>query len=126
MSYVPPHQRPGANVIPAVVSNEITIRNNLEGVGWIASGNGGYLYPSGHPHIHIIIRNGDQALGGGSPYRTVTMVAISDGQQLNGGGGTAFFPNQQTQTRRATALASLSADAQAKMATIATAVGFNL
>ena len=126
MSYVPPHRRSGANVIPQTPPNDITIRNSLVGSGWIASGNGGYLYPAGHPHIHIIVENGDQSLGGGSPYRTITMVAISDGQQHNGGGGTAFFPNQQPQARRATALASVSAEAQTRMAAIAAAVGFNL
>jgi hypothetical protein len=125
MSYIPPHLRAGANnLAPAVMPVVLTIHQELVGRNWVAQA-GNYFFPAAHPHIHIIVANGNTALGNGSPYRTVTMAAISNGQQHAGGGGVTFLGgNVAGHNAKIAALGTIPADAQLRMHQIAAAVPF--
>ncbi len=112
--WVPPHRRPGNTAVPtAMPVNVTTVGTMLTNQGWHAGGAGNYYMPENHPHIHIMVNGSGVYNANANIYATVTMVAISDGQQGNGGGGTNFYPiaSQSSQLRRTAARALLGANA---------------
>ena len=129
--YIPPHKRDGAT-LPTMAPMEyfITVETVLRANGWTKGVGPNFYFPPNHPHIHITVVNSSaRHTPEASIYSTVTMVAISDGQQGRGGGGTTFFSTyesfrQPEMARLTTAINSISTQAKEKISDLNSALSF--
>lgn len=129
--YIPPHKRDGATLpTMAPMQDFTTIETVLRAGGWTKGVGPNFYFPPNHPHIHITVLNSSaRHIPETSIYSTVTMVAISDGQQDTGGGGTTFLSRhasfrQPEMARLTTAFNSISTQAQEKISHLNSALNF--